>query len=142
MKVTRYCEARLAATAPTAGQGKAPAWVARSNEHAQVLLAVMAKLSPEGAGQLGVEGGDDATHPGDPLAHLGGVPPQTVAHRVLLSAGVHDGTLLHDRPGGREVRPAAQRSACFATASASRRAAIPSVPSAWRSLPSLWWSSR
>lgn len=50
----------LAATAPTAGQGKAPAWVARSNEHAQVLLAVMAKLSPEGAGQLGVEGYDEA----------------------------------------------------------------------------------
>jgi hypothetical protein len=37
----------------------AQAWVARSNQHAQVLLDLLARLSPEGAGQLGVEGVDD-----------------------------------------------------------------------------------
>ncbi len=34
-------------------------WVDRSNENAQILLTVMAKFSPEGAGQLGVEGLDE-----------------------------------------------------------------------------------
>lgn len=36
-----------------------PAWVERSNQNAQVLLSVMAKFGPEGAGQLGVEGLDE-----------------------------------------------------------------------------------
>ncbi|MGB7924968.1 MAG: DUF885 domain-containing protein [Pyrinomonadaceae bacterium] len=35
------------------------AWVARSNRNAQVLLEVMARFDPEGAGQLGVEGHDE-----------------------------------------------------------------------------------
>ncbi len=39
--------------------GDTPSWVERSNENAQVLLTVMAKFSPEGAGQLGVEGLDE-----------------------------------------------------------------------------------
>ncbi len=34
-------------------------WVEKSNEHAQVVLDVLAKLSPEGAAQLGVDGLDD-----------------------------------------------------------------------------------
>lgn len=34
-------------------------WVKRSNENAQVLLSVVAKFSPEGAGQLGVDGLDE-----------------------------------------------------------------------------------
>ena len=34
-------------------------WVEKSNEHAQVVLDVLAKLSPEGAGQLGVDGLDE-----------------------------------------------------------------------------------
>jgi len=34
-------------------------WVARSNEHAQVVLEVMASLSPESAGSLGVDGLDE-----------------------------------------------------------------------------------
>lgn len=33
-------------------------WVEKSNEHAQIVLRVFAKLSPEGAGQLGVDGLD------------------------------------------------------------------------------------
>jgi hypothetical protein len=35
-------------------------WIARSNEHAQVVLASMAKYVPEGAGSLGVDGLDEA----------------------------------------------------------------------------------
>jgi uncharacterized protein (DUF885 family) len=38
----------------------APPWVARSNEHAKILLEVSARLSPEGAGRSGVEGLDEA----------------------------------------------------------------------------------
>ncbi|HNP65771.1 MAG TPA: DUF885 domain-containing protein [Woeseiaceae bacterium] len=34
-------------------------WVEKSNEHAQIVLDVLAKLSPEGAGQLGVDGLDE-----------------------------------------------------------------------------------
>jgi len=37
----------------------APAWVARSNEHTRWLLQEQAKLSPEGAAAVGVEGFDD-----------------------------------------------------------------------------------
>ena len=35
-----------------------PSWVARSNANAQVLLEIMARYSPEGAGSLGVSGVD------------------------------------------------------------------------------------
>lgn len=35
-------------------------WIARSNEHSQVVLASMAKYMPEGAGSLGVDGLDEA----------------------------------------------------------------------------------
>ena len=38
---------------------QAATWVERSNEHAQVVLDVLAKLSPEGAGNLGVDGLDE-----------------------------------------------------------------------------------
>ena len=34
-------------------------WVAKSNEHAQVVLELLAKFSPEGAGRLGVDGLDE-----------------------------------------------------------------------------------
>ncbi len=34
-------------------------WVAKSNEHAQVVLEVMSKFSPEGAGSIGVDGLDE-----------------------------------------------------------------------------------
>ena len=34
-------------------------WVERSNEHAQVVLAAFAELSPEGAGNMGVDGLDE-----------------------------------------------------------------------------------
>jgi hypothetical protein len=43
-----------AAAAPTT-----PAWVAKSNQNAQVLLDVLAKFEPEGAAQLGVAGYDE-----------------------------------------------------------------------------------
>jgi hypothetical protein len=36
-----------------------PAWVVRSNENTQVLLAVQARFGPEGAAQLGVNGYDE-----------------------------------------------------------------------------------
>jgi hypothetical protein len=36
-----------------------PPWVARSNQNAQVLLEVIARFSPESAGQLGLEGFDE-----------------------------------------------------------------------------------
>ncbi|MBC7926764.1 MAG: DUF885 domain-containing protein [Bryobacteraceae bacterium] len=36
-----------------------PAWVAKSNEHAKVALQTLAKLSPEGAAQMGLEGYDE-----------------------------------------------------------------------------------
>ena len=38
---------------------EASTWVEKSNEHAQVVLDLMAKLGPEGAGRLGVDGLDD-----------------------------------------------------------------------------------
>jgi uncharacterized protein (DUF885 family) len=34
-------------------------WVTKSNEHAQVVLEVLAKFSPEGAGRMGVDGLDE-----------------------------------------------------------------------------------
>lgn len=41
------------------GPVQAMTWVEKSNEHAQVVLDVLAKLSPEGAGRLGVDGLDE-----------------------------------------------------------------------------------
>jgi hypothetical protein len=38
---------------------QASSWVEKSNEHAQIVLDVLAKLSPEGAGSLGVDGLDE-----------------------------------------------------------------------------------
>ncbi|HMD14339.1 MAG TPA: DUF885 domain-containing protein, partial [Bacteroidota bacterium] len=38
---------------------KSPAWVGRSNENAQILLTILAKYNPEGAGRLGVDGLDE-----------------------------------------------------------------------------------
>lgn len=40
-------------------QAQAQDWVEKSNEHAQVVLDLFAKLSPEGAGSLGVDGLDE-----------------------------------------------------------------------------------
>lgn len=49
------------ATSPLDAQAPAapPAWVAESNTHAQVLLDVLARFAPEGAGQFGVSGLDE-----------------------------------------------------------------------------------
>ncbi len=45
---------------PTTAQPSKPQpWVERSNENAQVLLKILAKYNPEGAGQLGVDGLDE-----------------------------------------------------------------------------------
>ena len=41
------------------GPATAATWVEKSDAHAQVVLDVLAKLSPEGAGQLGVDGLDE-----------------------------------------------------------------------------------
>ena len=43
----------------TSSLAEEPSWVEKSNEHAQVVLDVLAKLSPEGAGSLGVDGLDE-----------------------------------------------------------------------------------
>ena len=40
-------------------QASDTSWVDKSNEHAQVVLAALAELSPEGAGNLGVDGLDE-----------------------------------------------------------------------------------
>ena len=60
----------LAGGLPLGGQAPAPStvqtpssskeWIARSNAHAKVLIDVIARLSPEGAGRMGVEGLDEA----------------------------------------------------------------------------------
>ncbi|WP_437595421.1 DUF885 domain-containing protein [Sorangium sp. So ce590] len=47
-----------AATAAPAATPRRPAWVERSNEHAQVLLDVLARFSPELAGSMGIERAD------------------------------------------------------------------------------------
>jgi len=39
--------------------GEEPSWVEKSNEHAQIVLEVMSKFSPEGAGRLGIDGLDE-----------------------------------------------------------------------------------
>lgn len=39
--------------------GEEPGWIAKSNEHAQIVLEVMSKFSPEGAGSLGIDGLDE-----------------------------------------------------------------------------------
>jgi hypothetical protein len=40
-------------------QAKEVDWVKKSNEHAQVVMEILAKFSPEGAGSLGVDGLDE-----------------------------------------------------------------------------------
>ena len=57
----------LAAQRPVTAQTPAPAaavrtqdWVARSNTNARILIAVVARLSPESAGRMGVDGLDEA----------------------------------------------------------------------------------
>ncbi|HEY0864792.1 MAG TPA: DUF885 domain-containing protein [Lacunisphaera sp.] len=49
----------LALTAPAAETQDQPAWIARSNENAQVLVKDLAKFSPEFASRVGVTGFDD-----------------------------------------------------------------------------------
>jgi hypothetical protein len=52
----------IALAAPVATAANAatpPAWVQESNRHAQILLDIMARYSPEGASFFGVEGHDD-----------------------------------------------------------------------------------
>jgi uncharacterized protein (DUF885 family) len=49
-----------AASAALAQPQAPPEWVQKSNAHAQVLLDLFAKLSPEGAGRFGVPGYDEA----------------------------------------------------------------------------------
>src|SRR5215216_5692055 len=43
----------------TALLADSPAWVAKSNQNAQVMLEIMARYSPESAGRYGVKGLDD-----------------------------------------------------------------------------------
>ena len=48
-----------APVAMVANAAAPPAWVGQSNRHAQILLDIMARYSPEGASFFGVEGHDD-----------------------------------------------------------------------------------
>jgi hypothetical protein len=50
------CLALVATAAETKDQ---PAWIAKSNEHAQLAVDLLAKLSPESASQTGAKGYDD-----------------------------------------------------------------------------------
>lgn len=67
MKIIRSCArgllvALLLSSAPVAMAADAvapPVWVQESNRHAQILLDIMVKYSPEGASFFGVEGHDD-----------------------------------------------------------------------------------
>ncbi len=43
----------------TAAAAEDPDWVEKSNQHARIVLDVLAKFSPEGAGSLGVDGLDE-----------------------------------------------------------------------------------
>ena len=57
-QATAFAQAPPAA--PTAAAPRAvPAWVAKSNELAKVWLEAQAKMSPESAGQMGLEGYDE-----------------------------------------------------------------------------------
>src|SRR5437867_4410149 len=49
-----------AASSPPSSAPPIPAWVAKSNQNAQVLMAVIAKFQPEGAARLGMPGYDEA----------------------------------------------------------------------------------
>ncbi len=49
----------FAALLPVATFAETPAWVTKSNAHTEVLLKVLAKVSPEGAGRMGVDGLDN-----------------------------------------------------------------------------------
>jgi uncharacterized protein (DUF885 family) len=49
-----------AAPAPASAGSASKAWVDASNANARILVAVIAKLSPEGAGRIGVDGLDEA----------------------------------------------------------------------------------
>jgi len=50
----------LFVTTSMAAEGSGSDWVAKSDEHAGVVLDVLARFSPEGAGRLGVDGLDEA----------------------------------------------------------------------------------
>jgi uncharacterized protein (DUF885 family) len=57
---TLSAQAPPAPTPPAAAPRAVPAWIAKSNELARIWLEAQAKLSPEGAGQTGLEGYDEA----------------------------------------------------------------------------------
>ena len=52
--------AAVVAAAPLYSQPTQPAWIARSNANAQILLTLTAKYGPEGAARQGVQGLDEA----------------------------------------------------------------------------------
>lgn len=58
IRVVKSALAVLLLAAAPALAADAPAWVAKSNENAQVLNKVLARFSPEGASQLGIDGYD------------------------------------------------------------------------------------
>lgn len=59
----------LAVASILPAQAEQAAWVETSNEHAQVLLEVLATFNPETAGQLGVDGHDQRTIDLGPTIH-------------------------------------------------------------------------
>jgi hypothetical protein len=59
-RVRHACLVVLASAAIASAQPAPPAWIARSNENAQILLTLNAKYGPEGAARQGVPGLDEA----------------------------------------------------------------------------------
>jgi uncharacterized protein (DUF885 family) len=51
--------ASVQAAAPVQGVAQPPAWVAESNQNAQIILKTLAEFSPEQGGQLGIDGLDE-----------------------------------------------------------------------------------
>jgi hypothetical protein len=60
MATTGIRSALLVVLASAAVASAQPAWIARSNENAQILLTLNAKYGPEGAARQGVSGLDEA----------------------------------------------------------------------------------
>ena len=52
-------QALYADAVPPASAPQVPAWVTESNQDSQIVLKTLASFSPEGAGQLGVDGLDE-----------------------------------------------------------------------------------
>ncbi|MGA8204477.1 MAG: hypothetical protein WB812_08150, partial [Woeseiaceae bacterium] len=58
--MSKYLFLLAACLAAASSPAAEPDWVVKSNRYSQVVLAALAKLSPESAGSMGVDGLDEA----------------------------------------------------------------------------------